>query len=182
MTPYDLRKLKILTEDEKEQLLKDAYEVGFKYEHDYHGCSQAALGALMELFGIQNDDVFKAACGLAGGLGASTMATCGALSGVCMFLSMLYGRERDKIDDVERRRFIAYNVCNSVLEDCIREFGSSECRQIQKQRMGRSYKLNQPEEFQKFLEAGGHNTVCPDTVGKITRSAVKVLLEKEGKP
>jgi len=179
MKVYDLKKLKNLAANEKDQLLNDAYELGFKYEHDYHGCSQSALGALQELFGIHNNDVFKASCGLAGGIGASSQSTCGALAGVCIFLSLLYGRERDKIKDVERRRFIAYNACNKVLENCIEEFGTTECWEIQKDRLGRSYKLIEPEEFKIFEEAGGHETVCPDTVGKITQFAVKVILEME---
>ena len=78
---WSVTKLKDLSEEEKKQLLKDAYELGFRYEHDYHGCSQAAFGALLELFGISEPVAFKAACGLAGGFGGSCQEICGGLSG-----------------------------------------------------------------------------------------------------
>ena len=179
---YDIKRLKDLNEEEKGQLLKDAYDLGFKYEHDYHGCSQSAFGALQELFGISNDIAFKAACGLAGGLGGSSLLTCGALSGSCMFLSMLYGRERDKIEDPEGYRFVAYNACNKVLEKYLQEWGTAECREIQKIKFGgRWFKINDPEQFKEFVSLGGNTIFGPDVVGKAVRWCAEVILERESK-
>jgi len=177
---YDIRKLKDLSEEEKTQLLKDAYDLGFKYEHDYHGCSQAAFGALQELFSISNNAVFKAACGFAAGLGASSLMTCGALSGCCMFLSMLYGRERDKIEDPDGYRFIVYNACNKILERYFQEWNTAECKEIQKIKLGgKWFKLIDPEQFQEFISLGAHTNICPDVVGKAAMWCVEVILEKE---
>lgn len=177
---YDIKRLKDLSEEEKNQLLKDAYDLGFKYEHDYHGCSQAAFGALQELFGISNDIAFKAACGLAGGLGGSSLATCGGLTGSCMFLSMLYGRERDKIEDTEGHRFIAYNACNKVLEKYLHEWNTTECKEIQKIKLGgRWFKVIDPEQFKEFISLGAHTDICPDVVGKAVMWCVEMILEKE---
>jgi C_GCAxxG_C_C family probable redox protein len=169
-----------LSEEEKNQLLKDAYDLGFKYEHDYHGCSQSAFGALQELFGISNDAAFKAACGLAGGLGLSSVMTCGALSGCCMFLSMLYGRERSKIDDPEGRRFAAYDACNKVLEKYFQEWNAAVCKEIQKIKLeGKSFKLSDPVQFEEFVSLAAHADICPDVVGKAVKWCVEVILEKE---
>jgi len=55
------------------ELLKSAYDTGFRYERDYHGCAQALVGALQEVLGIENPDVFKAASGLGGGIGLSCL-------------------------------------------------------------------------------------------------------------
>ena len=91
---WDIKKLKDLSEDEERQLLQDAYDLGFRYEHDYHGCSQAVFGALQELFGISEPMAFKAATGLAGGFGGSIQEIFGALNGACLFYSMLYSLHR----------------------------------------------------------------------------------------
>ena len=49
-----------------EATLKKAYDLGFEYEKVYKGCSQCVLAAIQDLFGVRNDDVFRAASGLAG--------------------------------------------------------------------------------------------------------------------
>jgi len=33
---------------EKEELIKKAYDLGFKYEKNYRGCSQCAIAAIQE--------------------------------------------------------------------------------------------------------------------------------------
>ena len=182
---WDLASLKNLSEDEKNQLLNDAYDLGFRYERDYHGCSQAAFGALQELFGVSEPLVFKAACGFAGGFGGSNREICGALSGSGLFLSMLYGRTRDKIDDAERRRFVAYNACSEIRNKYLEEWGSATCREImmeQMHRMGKGrrwFSILVPEEFEEFVKLGGHSEVAPDVVGKACRWTAELIIEKE---
>ena len=134
---WDIRELGNLNEEEKKQLLKDAYELGFKYEHDYHGCAQAAFGALQELFGVSEPAAFKAATGLAAGFGGSVREICGSLSGSCLFYSMLYGRERGNIADPERQRFVAYAGCLKLREKLLKEWGSATCREIMMENMYR---------------------------------------------
>ncbi len=53
-----------------------AYELGFKYEANYGGCAQAALAAIFDVVGVEAEDVFRSATGLAGGIGLSTEGTC----------------------------------------------------------------------------------------------------------
>jgi C_GCAxxG_C_C family probable redox protein len=77
---------------------KEAFERGFEFEKNYHGCAQCVIGALYEVFPeMRNEDVFRAASGLAGGVGLSTQGQCGALSGAVMVLSQLYGRELKEV-------------------------------------------------------------------------------------
>ena len=184
---WDIKKLKDLSKGDKKQLLQDAYDLGFKYERDYHGCSQAAFGALQELFDISEPMAFKAACGLAGGFGATNQEMCGALTGGCMFYSMLYGRTRDKIEDPDRQRFTAYHGCTELRDKYFDEWGSATCKEVmmeQMHRMGKGrqwFKLTVPEEFEEFMKLGGHLEVAPDIVGKACMWTAEAILEKETK-
>ena len=183
MRVYKLEEIKGLSEGEQKKFLERAYDLGFAYERDYHGCSQACLGALQELFGMTTSEdkaVFKACSGFAGGFGASGEGTCGALDGGCAFLSYLYGRERDKIQDPENMRFIAYGTCRRLMDKFRMEYGSWVCKDIQKIRFGKGwYKIYVPEEFMNVVNMGGHTTLAPITVGNAARWVAEIILEKE---
>ncbi|MCK5587648.1 MAG: C_GCAxxG_C_C family protein [Candidatus Lokiarchaeota archaeon] len=60
--------------------IRHAYDLGFKYEKKYYGCSQCVLLAVQDTFGFKNEDVFKSASGLAVGIGLMG-SVCGALTG-----------------------------------------------------------------------------------------------------
>ena len=47
------------------ELLDKAYELGYRYEKDYRGCSQCALAAIYDTLKIHDDNVFKSATGFA---------------------------------------------------------------------------------------------------------------------
>lgn len=65
-----------------ETIMAKAYKHGFEYERGFHGCAQCAVGALYEVFPeLRNEDIFKSARGLGGGVGLTCKGHCGALSG-----------------------------------------------------------------------------------------------------
>lgn len=130
------------------------------------GCSQCIIAALQDTFDIRNDAVFKAATGLAAGGGAATDGSCGAYSGGIMVLSYLLGRERENFKDstgITQRNF---KLIRKLHDEFIREYGSVVCRNIQTKIFGRPYYLADADEFEKFEEAGAHDTHCPEVVGK----------------
>ena len=43
----------------KEQTMKLAQELGYKYEQESHYCPQATLAALMDVFHFKDDTLFK---------------------------------------------------------------------------------------------------------------------------
>ena len=164
------------------ELLKSAYDTGFRYERDYHGCAQALVGALQEVLGIENPDVFKAASGLGGGIGLSCLSVCGGLSGGSMILSFLYGRERDNIEDQEGHRMVAYQLASQLLKKYESRYNTWICKDIQEQVFGRSFDLRDPGDFKALVDAGGHSRICPGVVGNAARMTVEVILKKEGIP
>lgn len=164
---------------DKEQLLKKAYDLGFEYEKVYRGCSQCSIAAIQDTLNIREDNVFKASTGLAAGGGLTGIGVCGAYAGAILMLGLLCGRERDNFADPEKIRFRSFGLAKKFTEKYIQEFGSIICRDIQASRFGRPYYIADPEEFQKFEDAGGHVDKCTDVVGRGTRLAVEFILDED---
>jgi len=163
---------------QKKDLLDRAFALGKRYEIDYYGCSQCALAAIQDTLNLRDDDVFKAACALAGGLGITCDGTCGALSGASMAISQIHGRVREDFKDEKKQRKKAYSLAKELHDKFVEEYGSVICKDIQKKLMGRSYNLWDPEEFKEFEKAGGHADKCPVVVGNATKWAVEILLRE----
>ncbi|KXA98732.1 hypothetical protein AKJ40_04510 [candidate division MSBL1 archaeon SCGC-AAA259M10] len=165
------------------KMLEKAYELGFEFEKNYHGCAQCVIGAIYELFPeMKERKVFQSASGLAAGIGLSTEGHCGALSAGVMILSQKFGRTLRKIEDSEERRFKAYRLSEKLVEKFLGVYSSVKCKEIQKKLMGRSFYLFDPDDWEAFEKIGGHKKVCPDVVGKATKWTVEILLnEKENK-
>jgi len=157
-----------------------AYKLGFNYEQNFGGCAQCAIGALYEMFPeLKNEAIFKSATGLGGGIGLTTFGSCGALAGAVMVLSQIYGRELKNIEDPERKRFVAYRLSEKLVNKFLAEYGTVTCSEIQKKLMGRSFYMY--EEWEEFLEAGGHSTACTTVVGNATKWASHLIAELENK-
>ena len=160
-----------------QDILKKAYELGYKFEREYHGCAQCVIGAFYQLFPIaRNEDIFRSGNAQAGGLGLSAKGQCGAVAGAAMIISQFYGRSLGGIADPERKRFVAYQKGAEFGEKFAAEFGTLICGDIQKKMMGRSFNLLKPEDWEQFENAGGHDTHCPQVVGTATRILVEMLL------
>ncbi len=154
-----------------------AYELGSKYEKLYGGCSQCVVAALQDTFNLRDDVIFKAATALAGGGGRTTDGSCGAYTGAILFLGSVVGRERNDFEDKAKVRLKTHDLAKKLHDKFIQEYGSVICRNIQTKKMGRSYYLIDPDEYQKFLDAGAHDIHCPDVVGKAGKWAAELLLE-----
>jgi C_GCAxxG_C_C family probable redox protein len=160
------------------EILKRAYDLGFEYEKTYRGCSQCAIAAIHDTLNIGDDSVFKAGTGLAAGGGLTGIGVCGGYVGGVMVIGQLLGRERSNFADPEKIRFKTFALVRKFLEQYIQEFGSIICRDIQTHRFGRPYYIADPEDFQKFEDAGGHVDKCTDVVGRASQLAVKLILEE----
>jgi C_GCAxxG_C_C family probable redox protein len=156
-----------------------AYTLGKEYEKTYRGCSQCVIAALQDALQMRNDDLFKSATGLAGGTGLAGDSGCGAYIGAVMVLSSLVGRERDHFSDPEGVRLKNLQIVRKFRERFIQEYGSIICRNIQSKILGRYYYLADPEEYEKFHNAGAHDIHCPEVVGKAARWMIELLSEED---
>lgn len=162
---------------DKDAILRKAYHLAFEYEREYRGCAQCSLAALQDLFDMREDEVFRSASGLSGGVGLSTMGACGALTGGAMAIGMLFGREREEFDDPKGKRKVAYRLCNQLAERFVAEYGSVVCKEIQRNYLGREYDLWDPEEYGDFDDIAYKRERCPELVGQATMWACEIILD-----
>ena len=159
--------------------IKRVGEKALYNDSNYAGCAQSVLGALQEEFGIGNRESFRAASMLAGGV-ARQGETCGAILGALLALGLLVGRE--KIEDTQaykdamppavevRARFLA-----ELKKSFGKDFQNTLCCHLQEVIYGRSFVMSQPDDYQAFLDAGGHSAEgCP----KVCAVAARVTAEK----
>jgi len=168
-----------------QRVKKKAHE----YEKLYSGCAQSVLGALQEEFGIGNKDSFKAVSVLAGGI-ARQGETCGAIVGALSALGLVIGRE--KIEDTPVYRAAmdsAVKVSVTFREEMKKQFEwrdelqNTLCSHIQELIYGRSFDLVNKEEFQAFLDAGGHgDTGCPKVCGIAAQVVAEEISRMREKP
>jgi C_GCAxxG_C_C family probable redox protein len=132
--------------------------------NDRHsGCSQSVLLALQEGLGVGDQDSFKAATVLSGGV-ARRGETCGALLGALMALGLVRGRAR--MEDTPAY-VAAVADADALCDDFQRRLGdefrfeeplaSTLCRDIQTRIYGRSFDLRDAADREAFNSAGGHS-------------------------
>ncbi len=166
------------TMEQKDKVLKKAYELGFEYEKQYGGCGQCVMAALQDTLDMPNPSLFKSLSGYAGGGATVGDGSCGAYVAGILFLGTLRGRERDNFADPERIRFTAFATARKLHKKFIDEFGSIICREMQMKLFGRPYYLPDPDEMAKFLAAGGHTVHCPAVCGKAAQWVIEVAREE----
>ncbi len=164
-------------DDADRRLCDRAFELGKKYEMTSGGCPQCTLAAVLDVLGIEDDAVFKAATALADGVGLTGDGHCGALSGGTLAIGCLYGRERKDFADI--LKLVEANVLAKKLHDrFVDKYHAVRCRDLQERFFGRFYNLYDPAELDAAFRAGMLNT-CADVVGEVARMTVEIILERK---
>jgi C_GCAxxG_C_C family probable redox protein len=159
----------------RDEILTKAYELGKKYESKCTGCAQTAVAAIFESLNIWNEDVFRAASGLADGLGLTGDGSCGALVGSSMVISYLFGRGKEDFYDMYKP-LKSYGLVKQLHDEYIKKYGSCRCFDVQNSLMGRTYNLwNEDEKEEAFKSEMVH--YCSDIVGKVAQMATKIILD-----
>ena len=164
----------------KEQILEKAYKLGFEGEHDVGGCAQCTLAAVQDVLGIQNDLVYKAASGLAGGAGGCIDGHCGGVTGGIIAMSMFFGRTREEETTTKGRndKYVSFRMAAALHDKFMEKYGTVICGEIDKKIYGRSYDLRDDEQKQMFRDARAHERdggCCP-VVGDGARWATELIL------
>jgi C_GCAxxG_C_C family probable redox protein len=163
-----------------EEILKKAFELGKKYEQECTGCAQTVVAAIFDALGIWNDDVFRAASGLADGLGLTGDGSCGALVGGSMVIGYLFGRKKEDFKDMYKP-MKSYALVKKLHDKYINEYGTCRCHDVQESGMGRTFNLWDSEEMKEAFKSGMLN-YCSTVVGNVARMTTDIILKNGFKP
>jgi hypothetical protein len=152
-------------ETTKQELMDRARELGFMYEHESAYCPQATIAALMDVFHVRDDTLFKSVFGFHGGGGDSHDGACGSLCAGTAMISYFFGRTRTEFD-LRMHNCETTGIVKRLHELFCEEYGGIRCRDVQKKMFGREFDVWKEEDLKTFLEMGGHDTKCPEVVGK----------------
>ena len=139
-----------------------------------YNCAQSSFLALKEQFGLKGDYVVKALTPLTGI--AERGETCGAVIGPLMAFGLIYGRGENELHDWDKYRdsLIPSGEFCKLFE---KEYGSTMCHDIQKEKFGRCFHLTNPKELEEFQEADATNQ-CSAVVRSAVRIAADIILER----
>ncbi|NPV41532.1 MAG: hypothetical protein HPY72_09365 [Anaerolineae bacterium] len=156
-----------------------AYQLGMEYEEKYHGCGQSVVAAVTEVLGVFNEEVFKTATGLSGGIGQVNDSTCSAFIGGVLSIGLIFYRERKNFDGDRESKYKNFELVQKYRTRFIEELGSNYCAKIHTAKYGRPYDLTDKAEQKKFDAAGAHarGGGCTDVTGKASMLAIEVLSE-----
>ena len=168
-----------------QELLEKAYELGFNYEKNSWSCCQCTVAALHEILEI-DDVVVKVASTSAGGQASQGVGTCGGLIGGTIALDYFFGRPVENMSYKEWKKtntdmvMEATAVAKLLYDKYVEEYGTIICPHIQRRIFGRTWWLQDPSDFVKFEEAGGHSDPdkCCHVVGLSAKRVIEMLLEK----
>ena len=109
-----------------EEFKRAARERAYKYECEFHGCSQTLLRTFQELLGLEDDLMFKAVGPLCAGL--SLGKSCGALAVGVMVLGMVHGR--DRMEEGLGGLMKGFSLAQALVQRFEQEFGTTSCFEI----------------------------------------------------
>jgi len=163
---------------ERISVMKKAFDLGFRYEKQYHGCAQCTLGALYELTGKREDMVFQASTAFSGGMAISGDGSCGGYSGGILFMGTYVGRRLDKIDGDKDAQYKAYDMAMKLRDRFIETYESVICKDIHNKIFGRSFILRTKAVRDEFEEAGGHLDKCTALIGTSAMWVAEILMDE----
>jgi len=164
--------------EEKAEIVRRAFSLGFEYEKRIRGCCQCTIAAIQDALEIQNDEVFRAGSGLTAGGGISCEGSCGGYTGGVMVMSSLFGRRRDKWDNDQHNKDCAHTMAKALLDKFNQKYGSNICKMIHLRIMGREFDLKDAQDRETFEASGAHVDKCTSVVGTAAAWATEFILEE----
>ena len=165
--------------EERHEMMETAFAKAKNYEMKSGGCSQCTLAGIFDALGVQNDDIFKAATGLADGVGLTGDGHCGALSGGVLAIGYLFGRTKEDFGDM--MKLVKANLLSKKLHDrFVKKYGTCRCADLQNSFFGRFYNLYDPDEMKAAMEVGMLDT-CSTLVGEVAKMTTEIILEAREK-
>ncbi len=161
----------------KIEIMDTAFKKAKQYEMQSGGCSQCTLAGIFDALYVQNDEIFKAATGLADGVGLTGDGHCGALSGGVLAIGYFFGRNKEDFSDM--MKLLKANLLSKKLHDrFVKKYGTCRCADLQKSFFGRFYNLYDPEEMMAAMKAGLLET-CSTVAGEVASMTTEIILDAQ---
>jgi len=161
----------------KIEIMDTASKKAKQYEMQSGGCSQCTLAGIFDALDVQNDEIFKAATGLADGVGLTGDGHCGALSGGVLAIGYFFGRNKEDFSDM--MKLLKANLLSKKLHDrFVKKYGTCRCADLQKSFFGRFYNLYDPEEMMAAMKAGLLET-CSTVAGEVASMTTEIILDAQ---
>jgi len=154
-----------------------AFQLGDQYERNYHGCGQCLVAAVFDAMDFQDESVFEAATGLAGGVGLVGDSTCAAMIGSIMIFGLFYPRRREYFDNDRENKYQTYLLAQKIIGRYQSQYGSTRCHDIHTKILGRPFDLVKLDERKAFEKAGAHVNKCTKVVALAAKWTVEILSE-----
>jgi C_GCAxxG_C_C family probable redox protein len=135
------------------------------------------VAGLLDALGEESELLFKAASGLADGIGLTGDGSCGALTGGAMVLSYFFGRERKDHKDMYKP-MQSYLLCKELHDDFIECYGTCRCHDIQKKKIGRTFDMYNPQDFKEAVDVGMLHH-CSSVVERAAAKTAAIILREK---
>ncbi len=159
-----------------DKILDAAFHKAKQHELRSGGCAQCTVAGIFEALGVEDEGVFRAATGLADGVGLTGDGHCGALSGGAMAISYFFGRSTEEFGDM-MKQLHACILSKKLHDRFVEKHGTCRCANIQEKTFGRFYNLYDPEEMKAAFKAGLPEK-CSTLVGETARMATQIILDE----
>ncbi len=142
----------------KQQIVAEAYRLGYQYEQQYGGCAQCALAALQDAipFLAADGGLFRGASCLDGGATPTGLQNCGAFTGSGMAIGYLCGRRRN--GKFEGTTAQAHALVRKLYAQFDERYGSVLCKDVREKAQGD----------------------CPEVVGLAAQWTAQILMDEFG--
>jgi hypothetical protein len=160
-----------------------AYDLAYKYEKEWKICSQCTIKSILDVYRIENKDIFKSLSGFGAGGAAEGDGMCGAYVAGMIFLGLKLGRDISDIDTDptdprgSKKNKVLTPLIKKLRDKFINKYTSIICHQIHRKLYGRPYYLLDRQELDKFDLAGGHDWGCTSVCGNSAKWTVEIYEE-----
>ncbi len=137
----------------------DRVEKALENHKNGYNCAQSVACAYCDLYGVSEEEAYKAMEGFGGGMGV--MTTCGAVSAMA-YLAGLKNSNGDP-NSTEKTRGMTYKFMRRMVTDFIFKNKSIICKEL------------------KGVETGKPLRSCEGCIEDAARAVEKVLIDAEGK-
>ena len=168
-----------IDDEHKIEVMKKAYRRGDHYEKVNRGCAQCHMAAVSDVTGKEDLVMFRAANGLAAGMGLLGDGVCGGYSGGILSLGLFAGRRREFFDGDKAEKDLITKLVGKLHEKYIATYDSVICHDIHKDIFGRAFHITRPDEKEAFEEAGAHKLdKCPTVVATSAAWVAEILYDE----